>query len=328
MAALTVAMPVYNGMPYLPDAVESILAQTFSDFAFVIVDDGSNDGSREYLEGLRDPRIILHSERHRGVMATRNRLLKMTETDICALMDADDLAMPRRLQTQWEFMKHRPDVVLLGTQIAFLAGNRTFARSPFPTQHSEIVRALESARPVVCNPSSMLNIHAVRQVGGYQLPHGEDFDLFLRLSEVGLLANLDATLHTYRIHLGSTFTTQYLKYTAYIAHAITCHERRLNSSLQPNLDAFMADWDNAGKTRQTFRRLDAWSALEFRRALLDLGRGARLRGTGHMIASALCRPRSAASQASSLLNQILAGSSPRNSKKAKSDKSVPPLAGV
>lgn len=227
MTGLTVAMPVYNGMPHLPDAVKSILGQTLSEFTFVIVDDGSNDGSREYLAGIRDPRIRVYFEQRHGVMATRNRLLELTQTDICALMDADDIATRGRLQAQWEFMRQYPKVVLLGTQIVFMAEGRTFARSPFPTHHSKIVRALEKASPVLCNPSCMFKVDTALRAGGYKLPRGEDFDFFLRLSEIGLLANLSETLHMYRIHLGSTFATQYLEYTAHIGYAIRCHRSRL-----------------------------------------------------------------------------------------------------
>jgi glycosyltransferase involved in cell wall biosynthesis len=320
---LTVAMPVFNGMPYLRAAVESILAQTFSDFVFVIVDDGSTDGSREYLGSLRDPRIRLYCEERRGATAARNRLIQLTETGLCALMDADDVAIPTRLQAQWDFMRVRSEVVLLGTQIAFMAGNRFFARSPFPTEHSEVVRHLVKTSPVICHPSCMFRTEAVRTIRGYRLLWGEEFDLFLRLSEIGLLANLGDILHTYRIHLGSTFATQYPKYVAYIAYAVACHRSRLSGQPEPTVTEFLMAWNNQSIVRQMFRRLDTWSALEFRRGLLQLGRGARLKGSALMIASAICRPRSALLQATSLLNQILTVSWPRNSINAKSDKSAP-----
>jgi len=69
---LTVTLPVYNAMPYLPAAVESILGQTYSDFEFLIIDDGSSDGSADYLRSLRDPRIKLLVRENRGLGTTLN----------------------------------------------------------------------------------------------------------------------------------------------------------------------------------------------------------------------------------------------------------------
>jgi glycosyltransferase involved in cell wall biosynthesis len=316
MRALTVAMPVYNAMPYLPEAVESILDQTFADFEFLIVDDGSNDGSRQYLEEIRDSRVRLYCEERLGLMAARNRLLRLTETDICALMDADDFSMRGRLQAQWDFMRRRPEVVLLGTQIAFIAHQRQFARSLLPTQHSDIVRALIKASPVLCNSSCMFRTDVVRKAGGYQLPRGEDFDLFLRLSEAGMLANLPDRLHTYRIHLASTFTTQYPEYIAHIAYAIASHRQRLADKPEPRLTEFLAAWNNSGPTQRIFRRLDTWSAREFRRALIELGRGRHLRGGLHMVAAAIFRPGSTVRQIASRFIRIWSSASRHSSRRA------------
>jgi glycosyltransferase involved in cell wall biosynthesis len=289
-------MPVYNGMPYLPAAVESILGQTFGEFDFIIADDGSDDGSREYLKGLRDPRIQLYLEERRGLKTTRNLLLQLTRTDACALMDADDIALPERLELQWDFMKRSPEVVLLGTQIKFMAGDRVFQRRSFPAQHSDILRALLRASPVICQPSCMLRTDAARSAGGYRLAFGEDIDLFLRMSEFGRVANLPAKLHMYRIHLGSAYATGYLDHKANIAYAITCYKRRLGGQPEPALADFLAVWRHCPPSQRRSRRLDAWSAREFRRALLALGANHRIRGFIHMSAAAFGRPRSAASE--------------------------------
>src|SRR5271154_5570363 len=110
MSALTVMMPVYNAMPYLPAAVNSILGQSLQDFKFQIIDDGSTDGSREYLEGLRDTRIRLDSQHHSGLQSVLNRSLELVETCLYARMDADDVAHPERLAIQCAFMRGHPEV--------------------------------------------------------------------------------------------------------------------------------------------------------------------------------------------------------------------------
>jgi hypothetical protein len=221
--------------------------------------------------------------------------------------------MPARLQVQLDFMRRRPEVVLAGTQIAFMAESRLFKRSQFPTAHSDILRSLVRKAPVVCQPSCMIRADAARKTGGYRLPRGEDFDLFLRLSEVGLLANLEHRLHTYRIHLGSTFATQYPEHRAHIAYAISAYRSRVKGAVEPSLTEFLAAWDNCGPFRRLLRRLDTWSAREFRHALLELGRGSRFKGVLHMVAAVGCRPGTAARQVSSRLIRALTTQSVQSS---------------
>src|SRR2546423_279818 len=116
---LTVTLPVYNAMPYLQAAVESILGQTYSDFEFLIIDDGSSDGSADYLRSLRDPRVRLSVRENRGLGATLNELFRNSRTEYVARMDADDICEPRRLEKQMAFLRDHGNVVMLGTGIDF-----------------------------------------------------------------------------------------------------------------------------------------------------------------------------------------------------------------
>ena len=104
MTTLTVLMPVYNAMPYVPSAVGSILDQSFPDFEFLILDNGSTDGSGKYLQSLADPRVRLFHTEHQGLASARNFLIERARTEFFALMDADDLAHPDRLRTQIGFI--------------------------------------------------------------------------------------------------------------------------------------------------------------------------------------------------------------------------------
>jgi glycosyltransferase involved in cell wall biosynthesis len=321
MPALTVAMPVNNAMPYLPQAVESILNQSFADFEFIIADDGSDDGSADYLRSLSDPRVHCYHGPRRGLLASRNMLLGLTRTAISALMDADDIAHPQRLRQQFDFMARNPEVVLLGSQIDFLAGERLFTRAAFPTQHSDILRALLRTSPVICHPSSMFRMDAVQSAGGYRLAHGEDIDLFLRLAEHGKLGNLRDRLHTYRIHLGSTYATRYSDHKTHISYAIRCYHCREAGRPEPAIADFLAAWQKRFPFRKLARRIDAWSALEFRRALVALGTNHRRMGFIRMIAAMMCRPLPVAEQLRSRATEVLARSfaasagSPRSSQR-------------
>src|ERR1700740_1969587 len=104
MADVAVLMTVYNGMPYLPRAVESVLEQTFRDFRFVIVNDGSIDGTVQYLAGITDPRVLVLHQAKRGTGAAANHGLKHCNADFVARMDADDVALSGRLEAQLDFL--------------------------------------------------------------------------------------------------------------------------------------------------------------------------------------------------------------------------------
>src|ERR1044071_3222306 len=116
MPAVSVLMAVYNGERHLQAAIDSILAQTFTDFALVIVDDGSTDGSRAIVAGCDDPRIrLIALERNGGLSAALNAGLAAIESPLVARQDADDLSEPDRLARQMAVMRERPDLAILGS---------------------------------------------------------------------------------------------------------------------------------------------------------------------------------------------------------------------
>src|ERR1700683_3631926 len=98
MEKLTITLPVYNGMPFVKDAVESVLRQTYTDFRFLIIDDGSSDDSAEYLKSLKDPRLRVIVRENRGLGATLNQLFSESETEYVARMDSDDVCDPDRIK--------------------------------------------------------------------------------------------------------------------------------------------------------------------------------------------------------------------------------------
>ncbi len=188
---VSVVMAVYNAMPYLPSAVDSILRQTLSDFEFIIIDDGSTDGSTEYLRGLRDPRIRLERQANQGQQAAANRGIALAHGDLIARMDADDISMEDRLQKQVAFLDRHPEIGLTGGQILRLGSKRSGLPSNIPTSHQEIVEALMANRHGMCNGTTMFRKELFEKVGGYWEHNiAEDWDLFLRIAEVSQIANM------------------------------------------------------------------------------------------------------------------------------------------
>lgn len=201
---VTVLMPVYNGEKYLAEAIESILMQTFGDFEFLIINDGSTDGTAAILADYqqRDERIQVYHQENEGVVASLNRGLGLARGKYVARMDADDVSMPERLAKQVVFMEAHPDVGVLGTWVQVIDGDgNTSYRIQLPTQHGVLRWSLCFYCPLA-HPTVMMRRQVVERAGGYDssMVHAEDYDLWRRLSGVTRLANLQDVLLQLRLH--------------------------------------------------------------------------------------------------------------------------------
>jgi Glycosyl transferase family 2 len=201
---VSVVMAVRNGVPYLEQAVDSILAQTFTDLEFVIIDDGSTDSTPEVLRRYQtaDHRVrVLHQE-NAGLTPSLNRGCQLARGTYVARMDADDVAFPDRLARQVEFLDRHPGVALLGSAVVRIDElGREIKRSECPTLHAEIVRALTRYN-CFTHPTVMLRKDMLAAVGGYREAYrqAQDYDLWLRLSERYEVANLAEPLLYYRVY--------------------------------------------------------------------------------------------------------------------------------
>jgi glycosyltransferase involved in cell wall biosynthesis len=203
---VTVLLPVYNAEKYIRSAVQSVLAQTFTDFEFIIINDGSTDGSLLILQQLasNDPRIILISRPNTGYIAALNEGLAKARGEFLARMDADDLCLPTRFAKQVAYLTANPDCVLVGTNVAQM-DSTGLVIGPMPDiafGHDAINTALLRRGWPIVHPAIMVRTTAIRSLGGYlaELCPNEDHDLFLKLGEIGRLENLPDVLLYYRKH--------------------------------------------------------------------------------------------------------------------------------
>ena len=212
-------MPVHNRATFVERACRSVLAQTFGDFELVIVDDGSRDDSPRRLEALArtDSRIRLSLRENRGLIASRNELLALARAPLVAWMDSDDISLPNRLEVQMARFAADPGLMCLGSAVLEIDGDDDpVRRDVFPCDHDAIDAGLLERRAMP-NPTTMMRRQPAVDVGGFREPFkvGEDLDLFLRLAEVGKLANLpDVFLH-YRLHLDSTTSLMFQGWFTY-----------------------------------------------------------------------------------------------------------------
>jgi len=208
-------MPVFNTERYLIYALDSILGQTFEDFEFIVLDDGSSDASvhiiQEYAE--RDDRIRFFPLEHRGYVSLLRRGLNHCRGEVVARMDSDDISMPERFQKQVAYLLEHPDVVAVGSRVVLIDPYGSRCENPsHKTTHEEIeADLLNGVGWAIVHPTVMMRREPLMRVGGYRedLMVSEDLDLFLRLAEVGKLANMPDVLLHYRQHLGSVNYTKY-----------------------------------------------------------------------------------------------------------------------
>jgi glycosyltransferase involved in cell wall biosynthesis len=210
---ISVLMPAYNSERYISAALDSVLAQTFTDFEVVIVDDGSTDGTlatlRKYAD--RDKRIKLITRPNTGIVGALNDAIAASQGEFLARMDSDDICDPRRFELQLAYMREHPDCVLLGSNVLLMDsdGARIGPMLDVCSGHDQIDHALLQGGWPIVHPSVMLRADAVRKVGGYigKCPN-EDHDLFLRLMEIGRGENLPELLLHYRKHTSSITVMQ------------------------------------------------------------------------------------------------------------------------
>ena len=201
--SVSVVMGVFNGGDFLAQAVESILCQSFKDFEFIIVDDGSNDASASTLDAFqgRDARIRVVHQQNSGLIHALNRGCALARGRYIGRMDADDVALPGRLASQVALLESRPSVVLVGGAVDYIdaKGNKLLT-SRNPLTDKEIKRALLDSS-VFWHPTVLFSREAFASLGGYRnIPDAEDYDLWLRMAECGELANLPQVLLRYRLH--------------------------------------------------------------------------------------------------------------------------------
>jgi glycosyltransferase involved in cell wall biosynthesis len=201
---ITVLMPVYNGEQHLAEAIDSILNQTYTDFEFLIINDGSTDKSVEIIRSYKDARIrLINNETNIGVAASLNKGLDLATGDYVARMDGDDISFPRRLEKQVAFMERNPDVGICGTWIK-VTGDRvsTIMRYPIDSASIRCTFLFYSAlaHPSVIFRKSAFERYRLRYDDSYK--GTEDYELWVRAAECFRLANLPEVLLNYRLHAG------------------------------------------------------------------------------------------------------------------------------
>ncbi len=225
---ISVIMPVHNGIPFLAEAIRSILDQSFDDFEFVIIDDASTDESLEIAGSIADPRVVLvRNERQLGIARTLNRGLAEARGRLVARMDADDVADPHRFARQQEYLSRRSGPGVVGSNAVLIDRNGAeIGTERYPASARDIRRSILIHNPfahgAVMLTRSLLDRHGVYDPA---FLHNEDYDLWLRLDAAGTdMANVQESLFRRRIHDRNITVARQRELVAYrcrtLAHAV------------------------------------------------------------------------------------------------------------
>lgn len=199
---ISVLMSVYNGERYLAEAVESILNQTFTDFEFIIINDGSTDGTAAILQTYDDPRIKLIEQSNIGLTRSLNKGIALACGKYIARMDADDVSMPERFAQQVAFLEAHPEIGVLGTG-GLVRDEINGIEWDYPVVKSDTEwrRDLIKGNQFI-HTSVMIRKSLLEMVGGYDESYtfAQDYDLWIRLAAHTQMANLPCQLVIHREH--------------------------------------------------------------------------------------------------------------------------------
>ena len=272
-------VPVHNTGRFLAATIEGIQSQTFADWELVAVDDGSTDDSAAVLKRYadRDPRIRFVSRANRGIVQTRNELLAMARGRYLAVNDSDDISLPNRLADQVRYLDEHPDVVVIGGWFDLIdaAGRRLTTLRP-PADDAGIQRDLLAGHCSITHSCGLMRRAAVDRVGGYwtECTFSHDLDLWLRLGEVGRLANLERAVVQFRLHGSSVSENKRLEQRAFARRA--CEEAWRRRGIEGHFEA-EAPW-RPGKdrrSRQAFALKYGWWAFNSRQRRTAMIYGAK-----------------------------------------------------
>lgn len=200
---ISVVLPVYNGEKYLQEAIESILTQTYTNFEFIIINDGSTDNSLEIIEKYKskDNRVIVISRENKGLIVTLNEGIGVAKGKYIARMDQDDISLPERFEVQVKFMEENLDIGICGSWIKSFGENIKAYKWKLSSSNKRLKTELLFSS-CFAHPSVMIKKEILIKNNLYYdnfFVNAEDFKLWSELSYVTNFSNIDKVLLKYRI---------------------------------------------------------------------------------------------------------------------------------
>jgi len=297
---VSVLMSAYNAEKYIAEAIESVLSQTFKDFEFIIVDDGSQDKTLAIIKHYQaqDARIVLHSHANIGLGSSLNMAIKVAKGEWIARMDADDIMLPNRLEVQIKYLQAHPEIGVLSCWAYYINySGRVIGKLKSPTDlntQEDSQRYFKNNKIIhILHPGTMIKKESVLQIGGYKsIVPGQDIDLWNRLVEKGIvIVCLNQMLMKYRIHKGSITTSQYIKALNYDEWIGVCMELRRDAKTEISFESFQEQTKGKPLLARMNRSRKIYSNYYYRNAAFLYGNDSYLAFVVSLICSFLLDPK-------------------------------------
>ena len=244
MKNISVVMSVFNGEKYLMRALDSILSQSYVNFEFIVINDGSNDGTFEILDGYSDKRLKVFHMENQGLARSLNYAISKAQNEYIARMDADDIAHQDRLKLQMQFLIDNPNINIIGSNINIIDENDcVLSKKIVPLSHKKITDLLP-LQSCIMHPTFMLKKEIYLELGGYRevFKYAQDYDFLLRaLSKELYFSNLPDTCLSYRVYdQAPNYEKNMLqiKYSNLARDSNSSHNKKSNLLIAPSLNKF------------------------------------------------------------------------------------------
>lgn len=290
-------MPAYNASKFIAPAVESIIGQTFQKFELIIVDDGSTDNTREIVSSYieQDSRIKLILTDHAGVSHARNIGIEASNYDWIAMMDADDIAMPQRLEKQIAAANSNPRAIVWGTYAHHINSRGEilgFIRQGPTTEEEFYDYQKKGEIPFFLNSSGLFKKEILVNVGGYttEFEIGTDFDLFERLAYYGPMLVIPEPLLLYRIHLQSESMKFFFLQRLSIRYVVKRHRKFIKENKLITYDQFVKAYNNQPLWSRLSRNLHTLGQFLYRKSGCLIGEKKYFLGIVNLLAAIILNP--------------------------------------
>lgn len=200
--AISVIMPVYNAERFLHESIDSILRQTLADFEFIIINDGSTDGSQRIIDtyAKQDSRIISIRQENSGVVATANKAIQLSKGKYIARMDADDISMPDRLRQEAAILDAQPKTVLVCSSFEIIDQNSEFQYKDIVAPGNDHIKRTLYLRNPIANGSTLIRKDSLVDVGLFDNVFAEDLKMWTKLAAIGDFESTGSVLYRWRMN--------------------------------------------------------------------------------------------------------------------------------
>ncbi len=203
MPQVSVIIPAYNAMKFLPITLDGVLKQTFQDFEVIIVDDGSSDSIKEWSKSIEDQRVVFISQDNQGPAAARNRGIRQAKGEFLAFLDADDLWFNTKLEKQVKILENNPNIGLVYTWLGSIDGLGNIRGKIIKNNlEGDVWKTLIEHNIIECGSTPMVRYSCFEKVGNFdpQLAYAQDWDMWLRIASEYRFKVIPEVLVYYRIH--------------------------------------------------------------------------------------------------------------------------------